>query len=167
VAAAAREVAPQPAVTRLAWGPCLLAVLLAGAAIALAAFNGLDLLNLIANHHAIGIMDALVLAPIGALIVVGDRRHLLAWLLLADGLVLGALNVAEQYAPLALGLTTRRLSLPVGNSPAGWPAGPLCPASSSAWCSWCCCSPTGGCRRAAGGRSVWPGQRPWPCRQSS
>jgi hypothetical protein len=45
VAAAAREVAPQPAVTRLAWGPCLLAVLLAGAAIALAAFNGLDLLD--------------------------------------------------------------------------------------------------------------------------
>jgi hypothetical protein len=33
---------------------------------------------------------ALVLAPIGALIVVGDRRRLLAWLLLVDGLVLGA-----------------------------------------------------------------------------
>jgi hypothetical protein len=65
------------------------------AAIALAAFNGLNLHELIANHHAIGIMDALVLAPIGALIVVGDRRHLLAWLLLADGLALGALNVAE------------------------------------------------------------------------
>jgi hypothetical protein len=121
VAAAAREVAPQPAVTRLAWGLCLLAVLLAVAAIALAAFNGLDLLDLIANHHAIGIMDALVLAPIGALIVVGDRRHLLAWLLLADGLVLGALNVAEQYAPLALGLTTRRLSLP-GGELASWVA---------------------------------------------
>jgi hypothetical protein len=119
VAAAAREVAPQPAVTRLAWGLCLLAVLLAVAALSLAAFNGLNLVDLIANHHAIGIMDALVLAPIGALIVVGDRRHLLAWLLLADGLVLGALNVAEQYAPLALGLTTRRLSLP-GGELASW-----------------------------------------------
>jgi hypothetical protein len=121
VAAAAREVAPQPAVTRLAWGLCLLAVLLAVAALSLAAFNGLNLVDLIANHHAIGIMDALVLAPIGALIVVGDRRHLLAWLLLADGLVLGALNVAEQYAPLALGLTTRRLSLP-GGELASWVA---------------------------------------------
>ena len=77
--------------------------------------------SLIANHHAIGIVDALVLAPIGALIVVGDRRHLLAWLLLADGLVLGALNVAEQYAPLALGLTTRQLSLP-GGKLASWVA---------------------------------------------
>ena len=67
-AATAREVAPQPAVTRLAWGLCLL-----------------------------------------------------AWLLLADGLVLGALNVAEQYAPLALGLTTRQLSLP-GGELASWVA---------------------------------------------
>jgi hypothetical protein len=158
--AAAREVAPRPAVTRLAWGLCLLAVLLAVAALCLAAFNGLNLLELIANHHAIGIMDALVLAPIGALIVVGDRRHLLAWLLLADGLVLGALNVAEQYAPLALGLTTRRLSLP-GGELASWVARwALCPASSSAWCSWCCCSPTGGCRRGAVGRSAWPGPLP-------
>jgi hypothetical protein len=119
--AAASEVAPRPAVTRLAWGLCLLAVLLAVAALSLAAFNGLNLGELIANHHAIGIMDALVLAPIGALIVVGDRRHLLAWLLLADGVVLGALNVAEQYAPLALGLTTRRLSLP-GGELASWVA---------------------------------------------
>ena len=105
MAGAARDVAPRSAVTRLAWALCLLSVLLAVAALLLAAVNGLNLLELIANHHAIGIMDALVLAPIGALIVVGDRRHLLAsWL----------------------------------------PAGPLCPASSSAWCSWCCCSPTGG-----------------------
>jgi hypothetical protein len=89
------------------------------AAFFLAAVNGLNLLELIAEHHAIGIMDALVLAPIGALIVVGDRRHLLAWLLLVDGLVLGTLNVAEQYAPLALGLTPRRLSLP-GGEPASW-----------------------------------------------
>jgi hypothetical protein len=121
VAGAARDVAPRSAVTRLAWALCLLSVLLAVAALFLAAVNGLNLLELIANHHAIGIMDALVLAPIGALIVVGDRRHLLAWLLLADGLVLGALNVAEQYAPLALGLTPRRLSLP-GGELASWVA---------------------------------------------
>jgi two-component system, NarL family, sensor kinase len=121
VAGAARDVAPRSAVTRLAWALCLLSVLLAVAALLLAAVNGLNLLELIANHHAIGIMDALVLAPIGALIVVGDRRHLLAWLLLADGLVLGALNVAEQYARLALGLTPRRLSLP-GGELASWVA---------------------------------------------
>jgi hypothetical protein len=119
VAGAARDVAPRSAVTRLAWALCLLSVLLAVAALFLAAVNGLNLLELIADHHAIGIMDALVLAPIGALIVVGDRRHLLAWLLLVDGLVLGALNVAEQYAPLALGLTPRRLSLP-GGELASW-----------------------------------------------
>jgi hypothetical protein len=121
VAGAVRDVAPRSAVTRLAWGLCLLAVLLAVAALSLASVNGLDLPELIANHHAIGIMDALVLAPIGALIVVGDRRHLLAWLLLADGLVLAVLNVAEQYAPLALGLTPRRLSLP-GGELASWVA---------------------------------------------
>jgi hypothetical protein len=85
------------------------------------AVNGESLPQLITDHHAIGIMDALVLAPIGALIVVGDRRHLLAWLLLVDGLVLGALNVAEQYAPLALGLTSRQLSLP-GGELASWVA---------------------------------------------
>jgi hypothetical protein len=108
-------------VTRLAWALCLLSILLALAALALAALNGESLFQLIADHHAVGIMDALVLAPIGALIVVGDRRHLLAWLLLVDGLVLGALNVAEQYAPLALGLTPRRLSLP-GGELASWVA---------------------------------------------
>jgi hypothetical protein len=121
VASAAREVAPRSAVARLAWALCLLSILLAVAALALAAFNGLNLLELIADHHAIGIMDVLVLAPIGALVVVGDRRHLLAWLLLVDGLVLGALNVAQQYAPLALGLTPRRLSLP-GGELASWVA---------------------------------------------
>ena len=100
--------------TRLAWVLCLLSVLLAAGALVLAAVNGESLLDLIADHHAVGIMDALVLAPIGALIVIGDRRHLPAWLLLASGLTLGALNVAQQYAPLALGLTPRHLSLPGG-----------------------------------------------------
>jgi hypothetical protein len=119
VASAARKTAPPSAATRLAWVLCLLAIVLAAASLLLAAVTGLNMLELVANHHAIGIMNALVLAPIGALIVVGDRRHLLAWLLLVDGLVLGALNLAEQYAPLALGLTPRRLSLPGGSWRAG------------------------------------------------
>ena len=94
-------------------------VAIAVVSVPLAAFNGENLIELVANHHAIGILDALVLAPIGALIVVGDRRHLLAWLLLVDGLVLAVFNFTQQYAPLALGLTPRGLSLP-GGELASW-----------------------------------------------
>ena len=119
MASAAREVAARSAVTRLAWALCLLTVAIAVVSVPLAAFNGENLIELVANHHAIGILDALVLAPIGALIVVGDRRHLLAWLLLVDGLVLAVFNFTQQYAPLALGLTPRRLSLP-GGELASW-----------------------------------------------
>ncbi|HEY8557666.1 MAG TPA: hypothetical protein VIM97_10045, partial [Actinomycetes bacterium] len=111
----ARERAPRPAVTRLAWALCALSVALALAGVALALFNGEDLLELVAAHHAIGILDALVLSVVGALIVVRDRRHLLAWLLLVDSLLLATFNLAAQYAPLALGLTSRQLSLPGGD----------------------------------------------------
>jgi hypothetical protein len=116
---AARVLAPRSAVTRLAWGLCVLAVALAAASVLLAAFNGENLVELVANHHAIGILDALVLAPIGALIVARDRRHLLAWLLLADAVLLATYNVASQYGLLALGLTPRRWSLP-GGELASW-----------------------------------------------
>ena len=78
MASAARDVAPRPVVTRLAWGLCVLSVALALAAVALAALNGEGPADLVADHHAIGILTTLVVAPIGALIVVGDRRHLLA-----------------------------------------------------------------------------------------
>jgi hypothetical protein len=115
VASAVREPAPRAAATRLAWVLCALAVAVALASLALALFNGESLLELVADHHAIGILNALVLAPIGALIVVGDRRHLLAWLLLVDALALATFNFTEQYAPLALGLTPRQLSLPGGD----------------------------------------------------
>ena len=47
------------------------------------------------------------------------RRHLLAWLFLVEGLSLGVFNFTQQYAPLALGLTSRRLSLP-GGEVASW-----------------------------------------------
>ncbi len=90
--------------------------------VALASFNGENLLELVANHHAIGILNALVLPLIGALIVVGDRRHLLAWLLIVDGVFLAVYNLAAQYAPLAFGLTSRRLSLPGGDL-ASWLTG--------------------------------------------
>jgi hypothetical protein len=101
--------------TSLAWALCILSAILALASVALASFNGENLLELVANHHAIGILNALVLPLIGALIVVGDRRHLLAWLLIAGGGFLAMYNLAAQYAPLALGLTSRRLSLPGGD----------------------------------------------------
>jgi hypothetical protein len=122
VTSAAREVAPRSAVTRLAWTLCILSVVLAAASVPLAGFNGENLIELVANHHAIGILNALVLPLVGALIVVGDRRHLLAWLLLADGLLLAVYNFASQYAALALGLTARRLSLP-GGELASWLTG--------------------------------------------
>jgi hypothetical protein len=87
--------------TSLAWALCILSVTLALASVALAGFNGENLLELVANPHAIGILNALVLPLIGALIVVGDRRHLLAWLLIAAGAFLAVYNLAAQYAPLA------------------------------------------------------------------
>jgi hypothetical protein len=115
MASTAHEPPRRPAVTRLAWALCALSVAIAVASLALAFFNGENLLELVAEHHAIGILNALVLAPIGALIVVSDRRHLLAWLLLVDALALAVFNFCEQYAPLALGLTPRQLSLPGGD----------------------------------------------------
>jgi hypothetical protein len=105
----------RPVVTRLAWALCILSVTLATASVALAFVNGENLIELVANHHAIGILDALVLSLVGALIVVRDRRHLLAWLLLVDSVFLATFNFAAQYAPLALGLTSRHLSLPGGD----------------------------------------------------
>ena len=106
----------------LAWALCILSATLALASVALASFNGENLLELVADHHAIGILNALVLPLIGALIVVGDRRHLLAWLLIVDGFFLAVYNLAAQYAPLAFGLTSRRLSLPGGDL-ASWLTG--------------------------------------------
>ena len=119
----ARRQAPAgTAATRLAWALCALSVALAVAAVALAFVNGEDPVELVANHHAIGILDALVLSLVGALIVVRDRRHLLAWLLLVDSLLLATYNLAAQWAPLALGMTSRRLSLP-GGELASWLTG--------------------------------------------
>jgi hypothetical protein len=121
----------RPAATRLAWALCLLSVALAVGAVALALFNGEDLVELVAAHHAIGILDALVLSLVGALIVVRDRRHPLAWLLLVDSVLLATFNFAAQYAPLALGLTSRHLSLPGGDLASWLASWTNVPASSS------------------------------------
>jgi hypothetical protein len=119
VTSPAQQRAAGPAMTRLAMALCALSVALALAGVVLAFVNGENLVELVAAHHAIGILDALVLSVVGALIVVRDRRHLLAWLLLVDSLLLAAYNFTAQYAPLALGLTSRRLSLP-GGELASW-----------------------------------------------
>ena len=155
-ATAAQQRAQRSAVTRSAWALCLLSVTLAVASVALATLNGESPVELVANHHAIGILDALILPLVGALIVVRDRRHLLAWLLLVGGVFLAVFNLTQQYAPLALGLTSRQLSLPGGDLASWLAAGPTCRASWWALSSWSCCSPTGACRRAAGGRSPGP-----------
>jgi hypothetical protein len=119
MASATRKEAPRPGMIRLAWALCVLAVALVLAGVVLAAVNGRSLADLVADHHAVGILTTLVVAPIGALIVVGDRRHLLAWLFLVEGLCLGVFNFTQQYAPLALGLTLPGLSLP-GGELASW-----------------------------------------------
>ncbi len=105
--------------TRLAWSLCGLSVALALASVALASYNGETPNDLVAAHHAIGIVTALTLPVVGALILVRDRRHLLAWLLVVDGVFLGVYNFTQQYAPLALGLTAHRPSLP-GGELASW-----------------------------------------------
>jgi hypothetical protein len=112
---AARQRAGAPAATRVAWALGILSATLAVASVALAVFNGEGPMELVASHHAIGIVNALVLPLVGALIVARDRHHLLAWLLIVGNLFLAVYNFADQYAPLALGLTSRRLSLPGGD----------------------------------------------------
>jgi hypothetical protein len=115
VTTAAQQPAQRPAVTWSAWVLCILSVTLAVASVALATFNDESPVELVANHHAIGILDALVLPLVGALIVVRDRRHLLAWLFIVDGVFLAVFNLTQQYAPLALGLTSRQRWLPGGD----------------------------------------------------
>ena len=105
--------------TSLAWALVILSVTLALASVALAIFNGENLLELVANHHAIGILNALVLPLIGALIVIGDRRHLLAWLLIVGGVFLAVYNFAAQYAPLPSASPRGGCRCPVETRPAG------------------------------------------------
>jgi hypothetical protein len=119
----------RPAVTWLAWALCILSVILAAASVALASFNGENPVELVANHHAIGILNALILPLIGALIVVSDRRHLLAWLLIADGVFLAVYNLTQQYAPLRSASPRGSCRCPVETWRAGWPTGPTCQAS--------------------------------------
>jgi multisubunit Na+/H+ antiporter MnhC subunit len=111
---ATRRPADTSAATRVAWALAILSAALAVASVALATFNGENPVELVANHHAIGIVNAMVMPLVGALILARDRRNLLAWLLIVGNLFLAVYNFADQYAHLALGLTARQLSLPGG-----------------------------------------------------
>jgi hypothetical protein len=112
---ATRRRADTSAATRVAWALAILSAALAVASVALATFNGENPVELVANHHAIGIVNALVMPLVGALILARDRHNLLAWLLIVGNLFLAVYNFADQYAHLALGLTPRQLSLPGGD----------------------------------------------------
>jgi hypothetical protein len=103
------------ALRRTAWSMAGLSLALAIAAVVLAAVNGESPAELVDSHHAIGILTALTSPVIGALIVAGDRRNLLGWVLCLDGVVLGIFSFTGQYAPLALGLTDRHATLPGGD----------------------------------------------------
>src|SRR6266540_3177727 len=77
----------RPAVTWSAWALCGLSLTLALASIVLATINGESPAELVTNHHAIGILDALTLPIVGALVVLRDPRHLLGWLLVVISVV--------------------------------------------------------------------------------
>jgi hypothetical protein len=102
---------------RWAWGMCAVSFGLAVAAMALAGLNGESPNGYITSHHAIGTVTALFFAPIGALIVARERGNLLGWILCVDGVLLGVFNVAQQYAPIALGLTEDRYSVATSAGP--------------------------------------------------
>lgn len=104
---------------RWAWSLCGLSILLAVASIVLAAINGESPNEFVASHHAIGTVSALFYPVIGVLVLAREPRNLLGWLMCVDGVFLGVFNLAQQYAPLALGLTEDRRSLP-GGELASW-----------------------------------------------
>jgi ABC-type multidrug transport system fused ATPase/permease subunit len=105
--------------TRWGWSLCGLSVSLAVAAMVLAGVNGESPNDYVTSHYAIGTVSALFFPLVGAAVVARDRRNLLGWLMCVDGVTLGVFNLAQQYAPLALGLTADRRSHP-GGELASW-----------------------------------------------
>ena len=80
----------------------LLSVGLSVAAVGLAARNGEGPAELVANHHAIGIVTAIGMAVLGALIADRKPRNPIGWLMSLSGLLLGVFSFNQQYAPLAV-----------------------------------------------------------------
>ena len=91
--------------TRARWVALPIAVLSVGlsvAAVGLAARNGEGPAELVANHHAIGIVTAIGMAVLGALIADRKPRNPIGWLMSLSGLLLGVFSFNQQYAPLAV-----------------------------------------------------------------
>jgi hypothetical protein len=91
--------------SRTRWAALPMAVLSVGlsvAAVGLAARNGEGPAELVANHHAIGIVTAIGMAVLGALIAVRKPRNPIGWLMSLSGLLLGVFSFNQQYAPLAV-----------------------------------------------------------------
>jgi hypothetical protein len=88
--------------TWLAWGTGVPSAALAVAAVFLAAANGEGPAELVLNHHAIGIVTAVGMAVLGALIASRRPGNPIGWLMVASSLFLGVFSFAQQYAPLAV-----------------------------------------------------------------
>jgi hypothetical protein len=86
----------------LAWTTGVVSVGLAVAAVALAARNGEGPAELVANHHAIGIVTGIGLAVLGALIAGRRPGNPIGWLMSLAALLLGVFSFNQQYAPLAV-----------------------------------------------------------------
>jgi hypothetical protein len=80
----------------------VLSVGLSVAAVGLAARNGEGPAELVANHHAIGIVTATGIAVLGAIIASRKPGNPLGWLMSVAALLLGLFNFNQQYAPLAV-----------------------------------------------------------------
>ena len=85
----------------VAWSMGVLSVGLSVAAVPLAARNGEGPAELVANHHAIGIVTAIGIAVLGAMIASRKPRNPLGWLMSVAALLLGVFSFNQQYAPLA------------------------------------------------------------------
>jgi hypothetical protein len=93
----------QPSRTRwLARSMGAVSVGLSVAAVGLAARNGEGPVDLVANHHAIGIVTATGVAVLGAMIASRRPENPIGWLMSVAALLLGVFNFNQQYAPLAV-----------------------------------------------------------------
>jgi FtsH-binding integral membrane protein len=66
------------------------------------AANGKSPSELVFNHHAIGIVTAIGLAALGAMIAARQPRNPIGWLMSLAALLLGVFSFTQQYAPLAM-----------------------------------------------------------------
>jgi hypothetical protein len=88
--------------TWLAWAMGVLSVGLGIGAVVLAGRNGESLAELVFNHHAIGIVTAIGLSVLGALIASRRPHNPIGWLMSVAALLLGVFSFTQQYAPLAV-----------------------------------------------------------------